>query len=327
MSVIPIIFNQGTGLINPIGEGSGLPVIVDDLIVNGNLTVLGTSNLVGNVTCDTNLTVTNTIASNDLIVLNNVIIGSGIGHDNASLFELPPIHGTLNQVLTIVDDSVDPIETAWTDVPTIADYVQYDTLTSRLINNVLTVQTAIDNLIVDTSIGITGQRFKLPSNTTTATNNQVLAILDASVNPKTTSWISPSIFSPTTGSVDNFTTGTLTTTNVAVTLVNTPILQPGIYIINYEVVLLISGTRTFTFQSNAITTTAGGIFTTQIGGLRQSMAIPYTTPVLVLPEAPIIDGCGVTNITVATNLYLVTFNRFTGGTYTTAGFIRYTKIS
>ncbi len=51
--------------------------------------VLGTSNLVGNVTCDTNLTVDDTVASSDLIVTNNAIIGAGIGHDNATLFVLP----------------------------------------------------------------------------------------------------------------------------------------------------------------------------------------------------------------------------------------------
>jgi hypothetical protein len=327
MSIIPIIYNQGTGLLNPIGEGSGLPVIVDDLIVNGNLTVLGTSNLVGNVTCDTNLTVTNTIASADLIVSNNAIIDAGIGHDNSSLFLLPPVHGTLNQVLTIVDDTVDPIETEWADVPSITSYVDYDLLTSKLIHDVLSVQTPIDNLTIDTSIGITGQRFKLPGNTTTATNNQVLAILNSAANPKTTSWITPSIFSPTTGSVDNFSTGTTTTTAVAATLVNTPLLQPGIYIINYEVVLLIVGSRTFSFQANAISTSAGGIFTTPVTGLRQSLAIPYASTVLALPESQIIGGCGVVNLAVATTLFLVTFNRFTGGTYTSAGFIRYTKIS
>ena len=52
MSVISTIFNQGTGLINPIGEGAGLPVIVDDLVVNGNLTVLGATQLIGDTAHD-----------------------------------------------------------------------------------------------------------------------------------------------------------------------------------------------------------------------------------------------------------------------------------
>jgi hypothetical protein len=60
MSVISTIYNQGTGLINPIGEGASLPIIVDDLVVNGNLTVLGTTQLISDTNIDSNLIVAQT---------------------------------------------------------------------------------------------------------------------------------------------------------------------------------------------------------------------------------------------------------------------------
>jgi hypothetical protein len=318
MSIIPIIYNQGTGLINPIGEGADLPIIVGDLVVNCNLTVLGNSNHVGTVTCDTNLTVDDTIASADLIVTNNAIIGDGIGHDNATLFVLPVVNGSLNQVLTIVQDAVSPIETAWVDAPTVTDYVQYDLLTSRLINNVLTVQTPIDNLTVDTSIGITGQRFKLPSNTTSATNNQVLAILNSAVTPKTTSWITPILNSPTTFNTNQF--GINTITGVVTVVINSNLLLAGLYMVSYETAIQNTASRTFTSRQTCIGSTPD--FINPVRGLYTSDFISSIIPIAIQRET----GCAVVLLSATTNLYLVVQNVFTGLPYLTTGSFRTAKI-
>ena len=88
MSIISSIYNQGTGLITPISEGQ-LPIIVDDLTVNGNLTVLGTSNLVQDVTCGDNLIVAQTTTTQNLVVNNNTILDNGVGQNNSALFKLP----------------------------------------------------------------------------------------------------------------------------------------------------------------------------------------------------------------------------------------------
>lgn len=328
MSIIPIIYNQGTGLINPIGEGSGLPIIVDDLVVNGNLTVLGTSNLIGDVTCDSNLTVASTTTTEDLIVNNNTILDNGVGQNSLSLFKLPLSNGVNGEVLTITNDSINPIITEWQPSATINDYVQYDTLTSKLKNNVLSVITDINDLTVDNSIGLTGQRFKLPSNTSSASNNQVLAILNSAVNPKTTSWVPQSIFNITTNVIDNSTTGTTIVNNVVQNIVNTPVLSTGIYIINYELLLFtVTTSRNFTYQNVSISTASANL-NNVIAGLRVSSSIPYISTIpATLFNVPCFTGSGVVNITSPTTLYLISLNIFTGATFTGVGTIRYTKIS
>ena len=50
MSVIPQVYNQGTGLIGSTTEGNALPGTVNDLIVENSLTVLGDSSFAGEVT-------------------------------------------------------------------------------------------------------------------------------------------------------------------------------------------------------------------------------------------------------------------------------------
>jgi hypothetical protein len=327
MSIISSIYNQGTGLITPISEGQ-LPIIVDDLTVNGNLTVLGTSNLVQDVTCGDNLIVTQTTTTENLVVNNNTILDNGVGQNNSALFKLPLNNGVNGEVLTITNDSVNPIITDWQPPATINDYVQYDTLTSKLKNNVLSIVSDINDLTVDNSIGITNQRFKLPSNTSTATNNQVLAILNSAVNPKTTSWVPQSVFNITTNFVDNSTTGTTIVNNVVQNIVNTPVLQPGIYIINYELLLFtITTARTFTYQNVSISTVSANI-NNVIAGLRVSSGIPYVSTIPSnLFNIPAFTACGVVNITSPTTLYLISLNIFTGATFTAVGTIRYTKIS
>jgi hypothetical protein len=326
MSIISSIFNQGTGLITPISEGQ-LPIIVDDLTVNGNLTVLGTSNLVQDVTCGDNLIVAQTTTTQNLVVNNNTILNNGIGQNNSALFKLPLSNGVNGEVLTITNDSVSPILTDWQPTATINDYVQYDTGTSKLKNNVLSVITDINDLTVDNSIGITGQRFKLPSNTTTATNNQVLAILNSSVNPKTTSWVNQAQFFPTSALFENDIIGVTTVSTIAATITNTSVLTPGIYIINYEVKFNAS-TRVFTYQGFGCTLSSGSLSNNPIVGLQQACSIPYTAPTLGgLFQEPKFTGCGVLNITTSQTVFLVVLNNFTGAAYTTFGSIRYTKLT
>ena len=327
MSIISSIYNQGTGLITPISEGQ-LPIIVDDLTVNGNLTVLGTSNLVQDVTCGDNLIVSQTTTTQNLVVNNNTILNNGVGQNNSVLFKLPLSNGVNGEVLTITNDSVNPILTEWQPTQSINDYVQYDTGTSKLKNNVLSVISDINDLTVDNSIGLTGQRFKLPSNTSTASNNQVLAILNSAVNPKTTSWVPQSVFNITTNFVDNSATGTTIVNNVVQNIVNTPVLSTGIYIINYELLLFtVTTSRNFTYQNVSISSASANL-NNVIAGLRVSSSIPYISTIpATLFNVPCFTGSGVVNITSPTTLYLISLNIFTGTTFTGVGTIRYTKIS
>jgi len=325
MSIISSIFNQGTGLITPISEGQ-LPIVVDDLTVNGNLTVLGTSNLVQDVTCGDNLIVAQTTTTQNLIVNNNSILNNGVGQNNSALFKLPLSNGVNGEVLTIINDSVSPILTDWQPTATINDYVQYDTGTSKLKNNVLSVITDINDLTVDNSIGLTGQRFKLPSNTTSSTNNQVLAILNSSVNPKTTSWVNQAQFFVTTALFENNIIGVTTVSTIAATIVNTSVLTPGIYCINYEVKFTAVG-RVFTYQGWGVTTSSGSLSNNPIVGLQQACSIPYTAPSQGFAQEPKFTGCGVINLSTSQTLFLVVLNNFTGASYTTLGSIRWTKLS
>jgi len=327
MSIISSIYNTGTGLSTSIIEGQ-LPIIVDDLIVNGNLTVLGTSTLTGDVACGDNLTVQQTTTTEDLVVNNNTILDNGVGQNNTALFKLPLVNGVNGEVLTITNDAVNPILTDWQPIPAINNYVQYDTGTSKLKNNVLAVVSDINDLTVDNSIGISGQRFKLPSNSTTATNGQVLAILNSAVNPKTTSWVNQSVFNITTNTVDNASTGTNIVSNIVTNIVNTPVLQIGIYIINFELTeFVITTARNFTYQSCAISTVSASVNNT-IVGLRVGSCIPYINTIpATLFNIPYFTASSVVNITSPTTLYLIVLDIFTGVSYTAVGTIRYTKIS
>ena len=318
MSVISTIFNQGTGLINPIGEGAGLPIIVDDLVVNGNLTVLGTTQLIGDTAHDSNVTVALTTTTEDLVVNNNSILSSGVGSSNTALFLLPPTPGLNNQVLTVTDETTTPIETQWQDPVVVDDYVKYDLLTGKLQNNFMAVVTPIDNITVDNSIGLTGQRFKLPSNTTTATNSQVLAILNSAVNPKTTSWITPTIIAPTTFSSNQI--GSNTITNVITTVINTGVIATGLYVISYETGIQNASVRTFTSFETCVGTSPDfvnplrGLYTTSFASVVLQAGVQRDT------------GCAVVSITSSVTLYLVVRTVFTGLPYLTTGSIRTAKI-
>jgi hypothetical protein len=319
MSIISSIYNTGTGLSTSIIEGQ-LPIIVDDLIVNGNLTVLGTSTLTGDVACGDNLTVQQTTTTEDLIVNNNTILDNGVGQNNTALFKLPLVNGVNGEVLTITNDAVNPILTDWQPIPAINNYVQYDTGTARLQNNVLAVVSNINDLTVDNSIGISGQRFKLPSNTTTATNNQVLAILNDAVNPKTTSWITPAAAAtPTTSTSQTVST----TSNVVTNIVTSPILPVGTYIISYDTSAQNTLTRTFSSVQTCVGFSPTS-FSSAINGLFTSSFVST----IALPGNIRETGCSVVTISVfPAAVYLNVLNVFTGAVYNTNGTIRTIQIN
>jgi hypothetical protein len=184
MSIISSIYNTGTGLSTSVVEGQ-LPIVVDDLTVNGNLSVLGTSNLVGNVSCNNNLVVAQTTTTENLIINNNTILDNGVGQNNGALMKLPLNNGIDGQVLTILNDAVTPITTSW-QTP-VNDYVQFNTTTNKL-SKVDPLGTAeITNLVLSNSIGLSiPQKFILPLNTSTAALNTVLTLTN--LTSKKTSW-------------------------------------------------------------------------------------------------------------------------------------------
>ena len=192
MSIIASPYNTGTGLLTAVTTEGTLPIVVDDLTVNGNLTVIGTTTLKDEATAEGDLIVLQTTTTENLIVNNNSILNNGVGQNNTALFKLPLTNGTNNQVLTITDQTLVPITTAWQSPIVISNYVQYDTAQTKLKNNVSGVVSNIDKIVINGSIGKTAtEDFVLPNNTSTAVNGTTLAILDASATPKTTQWIVP----------------------------------------------------------------------------------------------------------------------------------------
>ena len=76
MSVIPQVYNQGTGLIGSTTEGNALPDTVNDLIVENSLTVLGDSSFAGEVTINNDLIVNGTTTTEALAVNGNTTTGN-----------------------------------------------------------------------------------------------------------------------------------------------------------------------------------------------------------------------------------------------------------
>jgi hypothetical protein len=190
MSIIASTYNTGTGLSNSVAE-STLPLVVDDLTVNGNLVVIETTVLNGETTITSNLTVGQTTTSNNAIINNNIILNNGVGQNNTALFKLPLTNGSNNQVLTITDQTLVPITTAWQTPSVISNYVQYDIAQTKLKNNVSGVVSNIDKIVINGSIGKTStQDFVLPSNTSTSGNGFKLTITDQTTTPMTTAWTS-----------------------------------------------------------------------------------------------------------------------------------------
>jgi ribosomal protein S8E len=165
MSVIPQLYNQGTGLIGSTTEGATIPSTVEDLVVQNTLTVLGTSNLVGNVTCDGNLqsvVITATTIEADNLATENMIVENATVTDTATVeklitqelgstlvdtFSLPATNGTDGQVLSVLNGSTNPISTQWTSVAGgVTDFVSYAPSSNKLVNNASGVTTEINSL-------------------------------------------------------------------------------------------------------------------------------------------------------------------------------------
>lgn len=79
MSVIPQVYNQGTGLVGSAVSGGNLPDDVSDLIVTNTLTVLGETVLEGTTTVNAQLKVNGTLTANgpvDFTGATSVVISS-----------------------------------------------------------------------------------------------------------------------------------------------------------------------------------------------------------------------------------------------------------
>lgn len=74
MSVIPTVYNQGTGLIGSSTGGAAIPSNVDDLIINDALLVGGEATFNGAVTVNNSLSVTGTITFQDITVQGTFIL-------------------------------------------------------------------------------------------------------------------------------------------------------------------------------------------------------------------------------------------------------------
>ena len=187
MSIIASTYNTGTGLSSSVAEEQ-LPVVVNDLTINGNLTVIESTILNGPTTITTDLIVGQTTTTDNIIVNNNIIIDNGVGQNNTSIFKLPLTNGTTDQILTISDDTTNPILTEWKDAP-VNDYVQFNTTTKKLSKVDLSGTSEISNLVLGGVGQNTGALLKLPLNN--GIDGQVLTILNDAVTPMTTSWQTP----------------------------------------------------------------------------------------------------------------------------------------
>jgi len=115
MSVIPQVYNQGTGLIGSTTEGQSLPSSVQDLVVQNTLTVLGTSELNDTVTCNADVNVqgtltvpiidVQTINIEELTVVDTLTVQGTIGSGPSTQFELPGNAPTAGDIIIATDNA------------------------------------------------------------------------------------------------------------------------------------------------------------------------------------------------------------------------------
>ena len=117
--------------------------------------------------------------------ITDLVISSSIGSITAQKFVLPSntSTSTVGQVLSILDATAKT--TQWITIPTqISNYVNYNNTTKILNSN---VSGSIVDLVLSETIGIsTDHKFKLPSNTATASAYDVLALTN--MTTKSTNW-------------------------------------------------------------------------------------------------------------------------------------------
>jgi len=115
MSVIPQVYNQGTGLIGSATEGQTLPTNVQDLVVEETLTVLGETTLNGDVQCNTNVNIQGTLTVpiidveliniEDLTVVDTLTVQGTVGSGPLTQFELPGNAPTAGDVIVATDNA------------------------------------------------------------------------------------------------------------------------------------------------------------------------------------------------------------------------------
>jgi cytoskeletal protein CcmA (bactofilin family) len=93
MSVIPQVYNQGTGLIGSTTEGNVIPKSVDTLIVESSFTSLGNSNFAGPVLMNSTLDINGAVTVNGSVAVSGALILDTLEVENA----------TVNQDLTVHD--------------------------------------------------------------------------------------------------------------------------------------------------------------------------------------------------------------------------------
>lgn len=174
--------------------------------------------------------------------ISNLVLGTSIGLSTPQKFILPLNTSTapLNSVLSLTN--LTSKKTSWEPLPVpITDYTNYNNTNKTLISNVSGTPTIISDIQLTTT-GQTGQKFQLPSNTSTALNNSILSINSITKN---TTWISDYLdYNSTTTAIENNVTGS----SVAITdLQLTTIGQSG---------------QKFQLPFNTSSTTAGSYYLT-----------------------------------------------------------------
>jgi hypothetical protein len=322
--------NTGTGDIttrNVLGNGADFSRLqATELNIFNTLTAGVFGTLLASITNAGALTCKGVDSGSSLIKTTGNVETSKIGATTAQLFSLPTntSTSTTGQVLSILDGTSKT--TQWiTPIAPLIDYVTYNTTSNVLVNNVLGTPTNISTLVLSDTLGISyAQRFSLPANTTTASNNYVLSL--SSVSFKTTQWV-PAAIIPTTTET-SITTAIATASAATVEMCRATNLVAGTYIITYQVEPDIATTsRAFTFRSYGVSTGTGSLINNGLVGLCVADTIPFTAPIATVTTGIRYSGSGVTVLTSTTTLYLLVRFVYTGTTFNTKGTLRATRIA
>ena len=177
MSVIPQVYNQGTGLIGSATEGNTVPENVQNLVVDETLTVLGDTTLNGDVQCNSDVDIAGALSVNnidvqqvtiddvtieqDLTVVGQIRALGSIGNSAATQFVLPTNFPASGQIIKTIDNFGN---TEWQDDQVLTDYVEYSTALSRFLNQSGGVATNIDSATFGESTGANGGTLSVLNN-------------------------------------------------------------------------------------------------------------------------------------------------------------------
>jgi len=161
------------------------------LTLSDSITRTTTWTSIPNITSYTNYNATTNILSliNPIGTSTSItaLVLPSIGASILQKFALPTNTSTASTgtVLTLGASNL----TSWSSIPTITNYLNYDSTNKTLISNVSGTPTTVIDLVMSGSIGLsTPQKFILPSNSSTAPLNSFLSLTNTST--KTTSWVS-----------------------------------------------------------------------------------------------------------------------------------------